>query len=133
MQQCISILLKMRPFFILYKASFSTGLSATSMCRLGFLRREQQEKSYIDQLCSQPPVVAPPPIMCFLFLDVLFLPLYQTISECLFALQTKAGLLSSESGHICTLRRCCHYNDSGCYSTTIPIHKRHGNKILLFQ
>lgn len=53
----------------------STGLSATTTCRLGFLRWEQQ-------FCSQPPVGAPPPIMFSLFLDVLFLLLYHTLSDC---------------------------------------------------
>lgn len=102
----MSIILKTRHIFVLYKHFFLYRSVSNNNLQAG-VSTVQQEKSYIDQLCSQlcsqPPVAAPPPIMCFLFLDVLFLLLYHTVSECLSALQTTAGLLSTESGRVCTL------------------------------
>lgn len=91
-----------RYFLILYNnISLSIGLSATTICRLRLPRWEQQEKRDIDQRCSQPPVAAPPPILLFLFLDVLFLLLSHTVSECLSALQTMAPLPSAGSACVC--------------------------------
>lgn len=112
----------------------STSLSATTTCKLGFLRWEQQEKSYINLFCSQPPVAAPPPIMFLLFLNVLFHLLYHTLSEC--CLPYKQYLVCSQwlgpwlqlimyppssSKHWIW---CCLQNDAGCNSTTISIPKR---------